>query len=110
MRGSIICADTCWSVLDDELETISERKYDPFYLREEDKEMFLKEIKPYWEGRSTYEAWLKQIPEDCRDLEIRAGIYQPESGPWVGRDNSRIQTDHRRRNQSICDTIRSRKR
>ncbi len=49
-------------------ETISERKYDPFYLREEDKEMFLKEIKPYWEVRSTYEAWLKQIPEDCRDL------------------------------------------
>ena len=56
MRGGILCADTCWSILDEELDTISTRKYDPFYLRPEDRELFLNEIKPYWEGRSTYEA------------------------------------------------------
>lgn len=75
MRGGILCADTCWSILDDELDTISTRKYDPFYLRAEDREMFLKEIKPYWQGRSTYEAWLKQIPEDCRDLRDTGQVY-----------------------------------
>lgn len=52
MRGGILCADTCWSILDEEMETISTRKYDPFYFREEDKEAFREEIKPYWEGRS----------------------------------------------------------
>lgn len=75
MRGGILCADTCWSILDEELDTIGTRKYDPFYLREEDKEVFLKEIKPYWEGRSTYEAWLKQIPEDCRELRDAGQVY-----------------------------------
>ena len=75
MRGGILCADTCWSILDEELDTISTRKYDPFYLREEDREMFLKEIKPYWEGRSTYEAWLKQIPEDCKILRDAGQVY-----------------------------------
>ena len=75
MRGGILCADTCWSILDEELDTISTRKYDPFYLRPEDREMFLNVIKPYWEGRSTYEAWLKQIPEDCRKLRDAGQVY-----------------------------------
>lgn len=75
MRGGILCADTCWSILDEELDTISTRKYDPFYLRSEDRELFLNEIKPYWEGRSTYEAWLKQIPEDCRELRDAGQVY-----------------------------------
>ncbi len=75
MRGGILCADTCWSILDDELETMSERKYDPFVLKEEDKLMFLDVIKPYWQGRSTYEAWLEQIPDDCRDLRDTGQVY-----------------------------------
>lgn len=75
MRGGILCADTCWSILDDELDTISERKYDPFYLREDDKQVFLDVIKPYWKGRSTYEAWLKQIPDDCRNLRDTGQVY-----------------------------------
>ena len=75
MRGGILCADTCWSILDEELDTISERKYDPFYLKPEDKAVFLKEIKPFWQGRSTYEAWLKQIPEDCKDLRDTGQVY-----------------------------------
>ena len=75
LRGGIICADTCWSILDDELETISERKYDPFYLRPEDKQIFLDEIKPYWKGRSTFEAWLEQIPEETKTLRDTGVIY-----------------------------------
>ena len=75
MRGGILCVDTCWSILDDELDTINDRKYDPFKLREEDRQMFLDVIKPYWQGRSTYEAWLKQIPDDCRDLRDTGQVY-----------------------------------
>lgn len=75
MRGGILCADTCWSILDDEIDTISERKYDPFYLRLEDREIFLNEIKPFWKGRSTYEAWLKQVPEDTRELRDNGVVY-----------------------------------
>lgn len=75
LRGGIICADTCWSILDDELETISERKYDPFFLSSEDKQIFIDEIKPYWKGRSTFEAWLEQIPEETKDLRDTGVIY-----------------------------------
>ncbi|MCC3866688.1 glycyl radical protein [Terrisporobacter mayombei] len=75
MRGGILCADTCWSILDEELETINNRRYDPFYLRSEDKEIFLNEIKPFWKGRSTYEAWLKQIPKDCKELRDVGQVY-----------------------------------
>ncbi|HSW36504.1 MAG TPA: formate C-acetyltransferase/glycerol dehydratase family glycyl radical enzyme [Candidatus Limnocylindrales bacterium] len=75
IRGGILCADSCWSVLDRELDTISNRKYDPFYLKPEDKKLFEEEIRPYWRGRSNYEEWLAQIPEDTRILRDHGAIY-----------------------------------
>ncbi len=75
MRGGILCADTCWSILDDEIETISSRKYDPFYLTPEDRKIFEEEIKPFWKGRSSYEAWLRQIPEDTKELRDNGVVY-----------------------------------
>ena len=75
MRGGILCADTCWSILDDELDTISTRRYDPFYLTSEDRAVFLDEIKPYWQGRSSLEAWLKQIPDDTKTLRDNGVVY-----------------------------------
>jgi formate C-acetyltransferase len=75
IRAGILCADTCWSVLNDELDTISGRSYDPFYLREEDRALFEKEIRPFWMGRSNYEEWLARIPEDTRLLRDNGVIY-----------------------------------
>lgn len=54
-RAGLLCADTCWSVLDDELDTINQREYDPFYLTDEDRKNFEEIIRPYWKGRSTFE-------------------------------------------------------
>ncbi len=75
IRAGIVCVDTCWSVLDTELETISERKYDPFYLKPEDKKLFKEIIRPYWKGRSDYEAWLAQIPSDTKTLRDNGIVY-----------------------------------
>ncbi|MCR6546019.1 formate C-acetyltransferase/glycerol dehydratase family glycyl radical enzyme [Dehalobacterium formicoaceticum] len=75
LRGGILCADTCWSVLNDELDTISARRYDPFELKEEDRKIFEEEIRPFWCGRSNYEEWLAQIPEDTRELRDHGVIY-----------------------------------
>ena len=110
MRGGILCADTCWSILDDELETISTRKYDPFYLQPEDKELFLTKIKPYWQGRSTYEAWLKQIPDDCRDLRDTGQVYINRKAVrgW-GETTAGYRQIIEEGIESICDTIRQRK-
>lgn len=110
MRGGILCADTCWSILDDELETISTRKYDPFYLKPEDKELFLTKIKPYWQGRSTYEAWLKQIPDDCRDLRDTGQVYINRKAVrgW-GETTAGYRQIIEEGIESICSTIRQRK-
>ncbi|ATW25508.1 glycyl radical protein [Candidatus Formimonas warabiya] len=75
IRAGILCADTCWSVLNDELDTISNRPYDPFYLKPEDQEIFEEQIRPYWKGRSNYEEWLAQIPDDTRELRDHGMIY-----------------------------------
>jgi formate C-acetyltransferase len=74
-RGGVLCADVCWSVLDKELDTISTRPYDPFYISEEDKQLFKEVIKPYWQGRSNFEKWQAQAPADIVDLKENAVIY-----------------------------------
>lgn len=75
IRAGILCADSCWSVLDKELDTISERRYDPFHLKPEDRQIFEEEIRPYWKGRSNYEEWLAQIPEQTRALRDNGVVY-----------------------------------
>ena len=74
-RGGVLCADVCWSVLDKELDTISTRPYDPFYISEDDKQLFKEVIKPYWQGRSNFEKWQAQAPADIVDLKENAVIY-----------------------------------
>ncbi len=75
IRAGILCADSCWSVLNDELDTISTRSYDPFHLQEKDRKIFEEEIRPFWRGKSNYEEWLAQIPEDTRELRDSGVIY-----------------------------------
>jgi formate C-acetyltransferase len=75
LRAGILCADACWSVLNDELDTISERRYDPFYLQSEDRKIFEEIIRPYWRGRSNYEEWQAQIPQDTRELRDTGVVY-----------------------------------
>ncbi len=74
-RGGVLCADVCWSVLDKELDTISTRPYDPFYISQEDKTRFRQEIKPYWLGRSNFEKWEARAPRDIVDLKENGVIY-----------------------------------
>ena len=75
IRGGILSADVCWSVLDKELETINTRKYDKFHLKAEDKKMFEELIRPYWKGRSNYEEWLARIPADVAALRDNGALY-----------------------------------
>ncbi len=75
IRGGILCADSCWSVLDYELDTISNRPYDPFFLKPDDREIFINEVKPYWKGRSNYEEWLAQIPDEIRTLRDNGVVF-----------------------------------
>lgn len=75
IRGGILSADVCWSVLDRELDTINTRAYDKFHLRTEDRKIFEEEIRPYWKGRSSYEEWLARIPADVAALRDNGALY-----------------------------------
>jgi formate C-acetyltransferase len=74
-RAGILCADACWSVLNDEIETISTRRYDPFTLKDADRKIFEEVVRPYWKGRSNFEAWEAQIPDEVRELRDAGVIY-----------------------------------
>lgn len=74
-RGGLVCPDDCWSFIDREIDTINERQYDPFHLKEEDRELFLEVVKPYWKGRSINEKWEKQMPDVVRTLRDCGAIY-----------------------------------
>lgn len=50
IRGGILSADVCWSVLDRELETINTREYDKFRLLPEDKKGLRRDHSPLLEG------------------------------------------------------------
>lgn len=75
LRAGILCPESCWSVLDTELDTINERTYDPFQLTAEDRRIFETQIRPFWKGRSIYEQWLAQIPEDVRKFRDNGILY-----------------------------------
>ncbi len=75
IRGGVLCPDTCWPVLDRELDTISTRTQDPFQITEGDKKLFREFIKPYWKGKSLLEAWYARMPEDIRRMKDQAVIF-----------------------------------
>lgn len=77
LRGGILSADVCWHILDQELDTISTRPYDPFLVTEADKKLFREVIKPYWKGRSNYEKFLSRIPDTAAGLKT-AGVIYPD--------------------------------
>ena len=75
IRGGILSADVCWSVLNRELDTINTRAYDKFHLLPEDRKTFETLIRPYWKGRSSYEEWLARIPSDVAALRDNGALY-----------------------------------
>jgi len=75
MRGGILCPDVCWPILDNELDTISTRPQDPFTITEDDKRVFTNIVKPYWKGKSAYEAWQARIPDDIAQLRHASVVY-----------------------------------
>lgn len=93
IRGGMLCPDVCWSILYNEQDTISTRVQDPFEITQEDKDIVNNIIKPFWEGKSFYEAWRKRIPEDIAKVkdtetvfcEMRAVRGPGEATPDYGR-------------------------
>lgn len=74
-RCGILCADSSCSILDRELDTISTRKFDPFYLSEEGKKVFKEEVSDYWKNKCVLDRWRALAPEDMETLRDNGMIY-----------------------------------
>lgn len=67
-RAGAFSPDTAWSWVKEELDKISTRPQDPYFISEEDKKIMIEELFPFWEGKSLAEA--------C-EIEMRkAGIWE----------------------------------
>ena len=74
-RCGILCADSSCSIIDRELDTISTRKFDPFYLSEEGKKVFKEEVSDYWRDKCVLDRWNAMAPEDMKRLRDNGMIY-----------------------------------
>lgn len=74
-RAGILNPDSACSIIDKELDTISTRKYDPFYLSEEGKKIFKEEISDYWKDKCLLDRWNKMAPEDMRTMRDNGMIF-----------------------------------
>ncbi len=74
-RAGILCADSSCSIIDRELDTISTRKFDPFFLSEEGKAIFKKEVSEYWKNKCVLDRWRALAPKDMETLRDNGMIY-----------------------------------
>lgn len=74
-RSGAFSPDIAWRWLKDELDTISNRPQDPFYISEEDKQYCKDVLFPYWEGRS--------LDESCEQQYRDAGVWELSGESFV---------------------------
>lgn len=67
-RAGAFSPDTAWQWMRDELDTISTRPQDPYFISEPDKQTLRELIFPFWEGRS--------VAEVCESQLRDAGLWE----------------------------------
>ncbi len=87
-RSSEIHVELSLEWLLDELDTISTRPADPYYLSEESKEI-IRSLAPYWKGRTNSEYALSLMSKECMDA-LEHGVYDSGSYLYGGVGHSQV--------------------
>lgn len=74
-RCGILCADSSAGIIAAELDTISTRKFDPFYLSEEGKRVYKEEVEEYWKNKCVLDRWRLLAPRDMETLRNNGAIF-----------------------------------
>jgi len=74
-RAGAFSPDIAWRWMEDEIDTISSRPQDPFFISDEDKKIMREELFPFWKGRS--------IDEYCEDQFREAGVWELSGESFV---------------------------
>ena len=78
IRAGVVFPEAGISWIARELDTLSYRPQDPFYVKEEDKDIFMNEILPYWKGYTMEDHIHGSIGEELRFLEKVIKINQKD--------------------------------
>lgn len=74
-RAGVLCADSSASIIEKELDTISTRPYDPFYLSEEGKKVFTEDVQDYWKNKCVLDRWRLLASKDMETLRNNGIIF-----------------------------------
>ena len=74
-RCGILCADSSAGIITAELDTISTREFDPFYLSEEGKKVYKEEVEEYWKNKCVLDRWRLLAPKDMETLRNNGAIF-----------------------------------
>ena len=75
-RAGAFSPDTAWKWVRDELDTISNRSQDPYFISEEDKKIMREELFPFWEGKSLAEKCEKALRTEDSVGIARRSLYK----------------------------------
>lgn len=67
-RSALLFPEVQAGWLDDELDTISTREFDPLAISREEVQELREEILPYWKGKTIYDRVYNCCPEDTKHL------------------------------------------
>lgn len=74
-RAGALSPDIAWEWIADEIDDLSTRAQDPYYISEEDKKTMLEDIFPFWKGKSLAEACEREMRrEGYWDYGMEAAI------------------------------------
>ena len=84
-RAGIFCPEIIWRWVEEELDTIDTREYDPYVVSDETKEILRDEVFPYWRGKSLEEWVIDTLPAETRHVTVDSPIIflgeKLDSGP-----------------------------
>ena len=74
-RCGILNPDSASGVIEKELDTISTRPFDPFYMSEDAKKVYLEDVKDYWKNKCVFDRWRLMAPKDMETLRTNGIIF-----------------------------------
>ena len=77
-RAAVFCPEHATGWLKEELDGLSTRRQDPYEVTEEQKAVLRSEIFPYWEDKDISSHWLRQIPDEVKEIAVKTGIIDIE--------------------------------
>jgi formate C-acetyltransferase len=82
-RSVNIFPEVCGGWLEQELESISSRDWDPLIVTEEDKRILKEDVFPYWRNRSVDERIFALLPQDTKELCYADPEVYPPAGTAI---------------------------